>query len=74
MKKAREPFIDYAYKIVGRDCGRDRNGVFHCVCGQCRPLRKQGDDGRDSGYNGCEGGNDTNHSSDYKTILVCPLP
>ena len=67
----REPFIDYAYQIFGRDCGRDAKGVFHCVCGRCRPLRK-GEDGL-RGYYDFDCGEDTDHSRDYKTILVHPL-
>lgn len=32
-------FMDeMAYEINGPDCGRDKNGVFHCVCGKCRPI------------------------------------
>lgn len=29
---------DNGYSIAGKDCGRDENGVFHCVCGKCIPL------------------------------------
>lgn len=28
------------YKIQGKPCGRDADGVFHCECGQCRRLNK----------------------------------
>ena len=32
-------FMDeMAYEINGPDCGRDKNGVFHCVCGRCKPI------------------------------------
>lgn len=49
--------VSYAYKIVGPNCGRDENGVFHCVCGMCRPLRKQSEN---RGY----GSNDSRNSGD----------
>ena len=26
------------YEINSPDCGRDKNGVFHCVCGKCKPI------------------------------------
>lgn len=26
------------YKIIGKKCGRDKKGEFHCQCGKCRPL------------------------------------
>ena len=29
---------EMVYEINGPDCGRDKNGVFHCVCGKCRPI------------------------------------
>ena len=29
---------EMAYEINGPNCGRDKNGVFHCVCGKCRPI------------------------------------
>lgn len=32
------------YAIASPYCGRDENGVFHCFCGKCRPLRKKGND------------------------------
>ena len=42
------------------ECGRDATGTFHCVCGQCVPLRVnvskggkyRGDDGGEGRYNG----------------------
>lgn len=40
MSGKRVPTVDTAYEVVGSDCGRDKDGVFHCVCGMCRPLRK----------------------------------
>lgn len=32
------------FEIKSPYCGRDEHGVFHCVCGKCRHLRKQSDD------------------------------
>ena len=29
---------EMVYEINGPDCGRDKNGVFHCVCGKCKPI------------------------------------
>ena len=26
--------------VVGRKCGRDAEGIFHCYCGKCRPAKK----------------------------------
>ena len=28
----------YAYKIVGKNCGRDKSGNFICTCGKCEVL------------------------------------
>nr|DAY22553.1 MAG TPA: hypothetical protein [Bacteriophage sp.] len=28
---------DNGYTIIGPNCGRDKNGVFKCVCGKCYP-------------------------------------
>lgn len=30
------------YTIVGKYCGRDKNGVFRCVCGKCERSNKKG--------------------------------
>ena len=37
--------VDQIIAAIGYDirslyCGRDENGVFHCVCGKCGPLEK----------------------------------
>lgn len=46
------------YKIEGEQCGRDKNGVFHCECGKCEPLRtNKSKDGSDSSYDGGKSGN-----------------
>jgi len=29
---------EMAYEINSPNCGRDKNGVFHCVCGRCKPI------------------------------------
>ena len=26
------------YEVNSPNCGRDKNGVFHCVCGRCKPI------------------------------------
>ena len=28
------------FEIKSPYCGRDENGVFHCVCGKCGPREK----------------------------------
>lgn len=44
-----------SYKINGQNCGRDKNGVFHCVCGKCKETDSaaKGDDCRDGCNDGC---------------------
>lgn len=49
------------YKIFGKNCGRDENGAFHCVCGMCRPLRKQSEDRSYSGNDSSNSRNDTDN-------------
>lgn len=45
------------YEVNSPDCGRDKNGVFHCVCGKCRPIgflrghMKQAENFREAGWN-----------------------
>lgn len=50
-----------AYKINGDKCGRDKNGVFHCVCGKCEKLdtckRENGNDSRDDSRKCGDSGN-----------------
>lgn len=44
-----------AYEIHSPNCGRDHDGVFHCVCGQCKPLiAKVSEDGKDGGNDCCK--------------------
>ncbi len=73
LNKEEFPATNYAYEVVGRNCGRDKNGVFRCVCGKCKPLRKQSKNRRNSGNDGSDGGNDTNDCCDHKAIPICPL-
>lgn len=54
-----------AYAIVGKECGRDAHGVFHCRCGKCRELPQDDSQNRgNSGNNGGNSGNDANNSRD----------
>lgn len=43
-----------AYLINSPECGRDKNGVFHCVCGKCRVIGSatESENSRDGGNNG----------------------
>ena len=37
---------------INPSCGRDKSGVFHCVCGECKPLKLDGSHNCDNrGYN-----------------------
>lgn len=36
MKAAKTPGSKNGYAIVGKKCGRDKNGIFRCVCGKCK--------------------------------------
>ena len=36
MKAAKTPGSKNGYEIVGKNCGRDKNGIFRCVCGKCK--------------------------------------
>ena len=27
-----------AYRINSKECGRDKNGIFHCLCGKCENM------------------------------------
>lgn len=54
----RAPFIKtLGHSINSPYCGRDENGVFHCVCGKCK-LTDSG-----IGHNGNNSGNDCSNSS-----------
>lgn len=48
-----------SYEINGQDCGRDKNGVFHCVCGKCKETDSaaKGDHCRNGCDDGRNGGN-----------------
>ena len=28
------------YLIQGPDCGRDKDGIFHCRCGKCKSVNE----------------------------------
>lgn len=55
----KEKYI-WGFQIASPDCGRDITGTFHCVCGECMPLRVnvseggkyRGDDSGDGRYKG----------------------
>lgn len=36
MKAAKTLGSKNGYAIVGKNCGRDKNGIFRCVCGKCK--------------------------------------
>lgn len=42
MKAAKTPGSKNGYAIVGKNCGRDKNGIFRCVCGKCERPKKKG--------------------------------
>lgn len=65
---------DFSYEIVGKNCGRGKDGVLRCVCGKCRQLRKQGDNGRYRSDDSGQSRNDTDHGGNYKSIPVSFLP
>lgn len=47
------------YTIKSPKCGRDKNGVFHCVCGKCEPLSAEiGENGNNSGNSGSDSSDD----------------
>lgn len=64
---------DWAYEISGEGCGRDKNGVFHCVCGKCKPLRKKSEHRSDCSNDGCDSGYNADDSSNYETVPIRPL-
>lgn len=74
MNSEKPPATGIAYEVVGLDCGRDKDGVFRCVCGMCRPLRNQRENRSNSGDDSRNGRNDTYNRADNKTVPVCPLP
>lgn len=61
---------DVGYRISGEspDCGRDVSGVFHCVCGKCKPLRSDVNHDRDNCSDDCgDSGDDCKRRVDDKT-------
>lgn len=55
------------YRIIGPDCGRDEDGVFHCVCGHCTELPEAGQDGSYSGDDCRNGGDRRDYGSHKET-------
>lgn len=42
MKTAKTPGSKNGYAIGAKDCGRDKNGIFRCVCGKYERSNKKG--------------------------------
>lgn len=38
MTEAQKELKLSGYNIKNQNCGRDKNGAFHCECGQCKTL------------------------------------
>lgn len=58
----------FAFRIVGKDCGRDSTGAFHCVCGNCAPLRIDvSEGGKYCGDDCCDGRYEGEKHIDYFT-------
>ena len=38
QKKKDNPSNGKAFRIIGKNCGRDKHGTFHCTCVRCRPI------------------------------------
>lgn len=56
------------YVIFSPDCGRDKLGVFHCVCGKCRPLYSERGNDRHNGGDDCgDRGDSRDNSRDDET-------
>ena len=58
MKSKVKKEILIAYEINGLKCGRDKNGIFHCYCGKCKPLTQVSHNGNYSSNNSSNSGND----------------
>lgn len=57
-----------SYIINSHECGRDENGVFHCVCGKCQKLNADICHDRDNSSNDCsDGGDYSDDSSNHET-------
>lgn len=56
------------YSIKSPDCGRDKYGYFHCVCGKCEVLQPDiCHNSNHSGYNGGDCGYGGYDEIDYET-------
>ena len=58
------------YRIVGKSCGRDRNGIFRCICGKCKLILEVHEDRYDSGDDSSHGSNGGNHSINQESATV----
>lgn len=62
------------YLIVGPNCGRLKDGTFHCECGRCRELPPyERENGCDSSDNSGQRGDNAKDSVDNKAGLFHPL-
>ncbi len=57
--------VGYRINSNSPDCGRDKNGVFICVCGKCEALMI--DDSHNCGNDGRNSCNDADCCVDDKT-------
>lgn len=57
------------HRIYGANCGRDKNGVFHCVCGKCEPILTA-DNRDDNGDNRSDSGNGRDYRVDKESSVV----
>ena len=53
--KLREECIYTGYEIHGSQCGRDKKGIFRCVCGKCKALHNDCNNRGDGSHNGSNG-------------------
>lgn len=64
----------YGYRVVGKNCGRDRDGVFHCFCGKCECLEPNiSKDSYDGSHDGSQGGNTGDDKRNQKPAEIGPL-
>lgn len=62
---SKDKFV-WAFRIVGKECGRDISGTFYCNCGKCRPLRVDvGSGGKYRGDDCCDGRYDGEEHIEY---------
>ena len=71
IKTSKKDKYIFGYLTVGEDCGLDQYGIYHCTCGECRPLRIEvGQCGKDRGSGGGNGGNNCDNTCDDKTFFL----